>query len=223
MSRIPHHFDTPKQNLLPYSDLRISRNEPEACSATNTPTPRISEFRQHNAPLRQANQNNAHDLAKVRAAKMLDAWVASCPKDSEKSNWRAVANQMQSEGVFLDDHGRLTIEGDLFANDFTGLIAPHRPLALPDNLTVTGKLDLNFFSGLRELPRGLKVGKSLILTGIKDVLLASKYPVIENNNVINAEAVASHRKKAIKVLSEKFAPNSKGLCHITTALVLCPN
>ena len=206
MSRIPHYFDPPKQNPTPYYDQATSKQETEACSAANIPTTRITEFRQNNATLRHANPNKQHDLAKIRAAKVLEDWVASCPNDSEKSNWRAVANQMQSEGVFLDDHGRLTVEGDLFANDFTGLIAPHCPLALPDNLTVTGKLDLNFFSGLRELPRGLKVGQSLILTGIKDVLQASKYPVIENNNVINAESVTRHRKAAIKVLSEKFSP-----------------
>jgi len=133
-------------------------------------------------------QNNFdRSTAQKRASEKLDLWVQNCPNQNEQTNWKAVAQQMKSEGVYLTTGGRYVIEGDLFANDFTGLVAPHSPLSLPEDLTVTGTLDLNFFGGLQTLPRGLIVGKKLILTGIQEVLARTPHPIIENGHIINRE------------------------------------
>lgn len=175
---------------------------------TVTPQPRLLTESVTSNTLRSpaTSKHNSTEQSQEAAAVKLQSWVENCPNESEQRNWKAVADQMRNDGVYLDQDGRYVIDGDLFANDFTGIIATHSPMALPDNLTVTGKLDLNFFSGLRELPRGLRVGESLVLTGIQDVLNKTKYPVIENGRIINADTVAQHRANALNTLSEKFAP-----------------
>lgn len=188
MSRLPNYLNRSQQPLTPHNNPNTQGTQSANTVANNTITPRLAASNNHHSSLRCPNLKRSQELAQAK----LDEWVATCPNASERRNWRAVADQMESEGVFLDERGRLKIEGDLFANDFTGLIAPHYPLALPDNLTVTGRLDLGFFSGLRSLPRGLEVGKRLILTTIQNILDEATYPIIENQTVINARSLAEH-------------------------------
>lgn len=185
--------DTSAQTMPEHSDSQAGRFNATCESEMMTASMRLPAPPVHMSTVILESSDAAtppDQSPQARAAQKLDAWVNSCPNDSEQRNWQAVAQQMKAEGVTLDGAGRYIIEGDLFANDFTGLIAPHAPLSLPDNLTVTGTLDLNFFSGLQTLPKGLIVGESLILTGIQDVLTRTPHPVVEKGRVINGEHAA---------------------------------
>ena len=133
-----------------------------------------------------ANREEAHS----RAVKSLQNWAASGPSN-EQFNRTQLVNLLKEIHVYANNDGEYEVEGDLFCNDFTGLIATHMPISLPNNLRVNGSMNMSHFN-MTTAPKGLFITGDLYMNNcnilIKQYKSGEFQPTVQGNITPNIRA-----------------------------------